>query len=336
MKANLILLSVSSVLGIFLGLLLGRSIVESYYGLGTGVHFESLDDLRSSMLERDERDLKNLESVSLRSILSPHPSDSIIYELQPNLDVLFQKVRVQTNSCGMRGPERQVFRSPGVFRVALLGDSFAFGWGVEQDQIFAKVLQDHLNQIAGDKFEFEVLNFGVPGYSTFQEVAQFLETGIDFDPDLVLAYFVDNDFHLPFYIENFEAPGKLTPAKSIQRWRHQKASEEQRKRASQLVNRIDPNHNFSLLAEELEKRGVPLYVTINPRRHSHYDLERLHVLRNDPRVNYLPLREPFVFEVYSRDLPLKSLSLAGDPHPSALRHDILGKLLARGLVEEIL
>jgi hypothetical protein len=109
--------------------------------------------------------------VSLRAIVRSHPSDSIIYTLKPDLDLNFVRARVQTNSCGMRSPERPIVKPPGVYRIALLGDSFAFGWGVEQHETFAQKLEDVLNKRSRGHVKFEVLNFGVPGYSTFQEVA---------------------------------------------------------------------------------------------------------------------------------------------------------------------
>ena len=52
------------------------------------------------------------------------------YELRPNLEKFAQNALVRTNSHGMRDRERSIERPAGVFRIAVLGDSFTFGFGV--------------------------------------------------------------------------------------------------------------------------------------------------------------------------------------------------------------
>src|SRR5262249_21767368 len=149
---------------------------------------------RQAILDQGSNELNADGTLSLRSLIRPNASDLIIYELKPDLSVQFQKVTVTTNSFGMRGPEVSLVKPPDTFRLAVLGDSYAFGWGVEDDQVFSRVLEQKLEgRLPGGKHP-QVLNFGVPGYSTFQETAQFLESGSRFSPDAVLVYFIYNDF----------------------------------------------------------------------------------------------------------------------------------------------
>src|SRR5690606_10532908 len=126
------------------------------------------------------------DEVSLRDIIQPHESDAVMYELKPNTEVVFKRAKVKINSYGSRGPERPIQKPEGTYRVALLGDSFAFGWGVEQGDGFAQVLEDELNKIYKDSINIEVINFGTPGYSTLNEVEHFLINGWKFSPDAVL------------------------------------------------------------------------------------------------------------------------------------------------------
>ncbi len=72
-------------------------------------------------------------------------------------------VRYQIPSHGFRGPWPHGERSGEC--IALVGDSFTFGLGVEDDAVFARLLESNHGQ--GER---QVLNLGVPGYSTDQEL----------------------------------------------------------------------------------------------------------------------------------------------------------------------
>lgn len=298
-----------------------------------GATFDSLDDLRAKIDQRDHRDDKPGRAVSFRAIISPHPNDYIIYELKPDLDVVFQGVPVRTNSYGMRGPERAPAKRPGVFRIALLGDSYAFGWGVEEEQTFAVQLERLLsNERAAP---VEVLNFGVPGYSTFQQVTQFLDERRDFEVDLVLVFFVDNDFGLPFFIRNLQNPEDLADVATFRSMRAQQVDSDARAKTSRFLQTIEPNRHLETLAREMAKRGVPVFVTINPRRGVAVDERNLPVLRKTANLTYLPLREGLLRIVSERGIDTRDLVLPTDPHPSPLRHGIFAELLASKLRDHV-
>lgn len=93
---------------------------------------------------------------------------------------------VRINSRGLRDREVPYARTPGGRRILLLGDSFAFGWGVEAEQTVAKRLEAHLPGT-------EVLNAGCSGWSTRQEVDFFRIEGRRYRPDTVLLLFCPND-----------------------------------------------------------------------------------------------------------------------------------------------
>jgi len=98
---------------------------------------------------------------------------------------------IVVNSLGMRDEERTVAKPPGVFRIAVFGDSMTEGVQVGLDQTFTQLLQRKLRQRG---FNVEVLNFGVNGYSPLQGYLLFDYAGKRFSPDLVLhAVFTDND-----------------------------------------------------------------------------------------------------------------------------------------------
>jgi len=296
-----------------------------------GTEFNSIDDVRRAMLAPDQSSetatMTGDGQVSLRAIVEPHPSNSIIYSLRSNLDLTFVRARVQTNSCGMRSPERPIKKPAGVYRIALLGDSFTFGWGVEQEQTFAQKLEDNLNRMADGKLKIEVLNFGVPGYSTFQEVALFEEKGLDFDPDAALVYFVQNDFGMPFFIRDIGGnSGLLSSVKFVQLGRQLLEPDAMNKQIRAMG--LDPNQALTRLANITARHGLKTFFTINPRKSWRTDLSRLPALKKRSGIQFIPLREGLLEYIRRHEIPEKDLTLSFDPHPSPIRHAILGSLLA--------
>jgi lysophospholipase L1-like esterase len=95
------------------------------------------------------------------------------------------------NSKGLRDREYPYQKPPGTMRILVLGDSYAWGYGVADNQVFSEVLEAKFEQ-TGSKIE--VLNSGVSGWGTDQEYLFLVDEGIKYAPDLVvLAFFVLND-----------------------------------------------------------------------------------------------------------------------------------------------
>lgn len=108
----------------------------------------------------------------------------------------YGQVLVTYNERGLR--DRPILsKAEGEYRILALGDSVTFGWGVDQDKTFPvrleQSLQDQLHR------PVRVINSGVAGYNTVQEVTYFKQEGILLQPDLVILTYVQND------IEEFHA-----------------------------------------------------------------------------------------------------------------------------------
>lgn len=102
---------------------------------------------------------------------------------------------VEINSAGMRDREHRLRKPEGTFRIAVLGDSYAAAFEVDQADAFWAVLERelaHCGALHGRTVE--VLNFGVAGYGTAQEY-RMLETRVwAYAPDLVvLSFLAGND-----------------------------------------------------------------------------------------------------------------------------------------------
>lgn len=318
--------------GIFLGLGALEVALEILRGRRSATEFEDIGDLRRAMLNDDAVTNGKPGNTPLRHIIYPQSDDKIIYDLRPDLDVKFQRVNVKTNSCGMRSPERPMVKSPNTYRIALLGDSFTFGWGVEQNLIFPQRLEDNLNRISGGAPQFEVLNFGVPGYSTFQEVFQFIEKGDSFQVDAIVVFFVQNDFGPPFFINNLKNPGTIVASSEIARLA-MRALDPESDEKKMLDLGWDPNSSLQKLAEYASERGIKLFLTINPRETWQREWKKLWILRKRDDITFMDLRDAFLSVVQTEGIKSEDLTLSWDPHPSPLRHRIYGDIMTPYFME---
>lgn len=101
----------------------------------------------------------------------------------------------RTNRAGFRGPEVTPEPQPGVFRIAVVGDSFAAGVGVaEQDAYPARL--ERLLDGSGAGVDFEVLNLGMPGLNIEQVLGRASQLGAGLRPHLYVYGFTLNDILL--------------------------------------------------------------------------------------------------------------------------------------------
>lgn len=146
--------------------------------------------------------------LTLLDLMRRHPDDRVVYELRPGTTGSFLGHPVRINSLGMRDRERSYEKPAGTVRIAALGDSHTFGWGVSQAEPWPAVLEDLLSERLPAR-RFEVWNFGVPGYNTVQEVRA-LELRLErVDPDVVVINYVDNDMDLPNFLAERPDLGSL-------------------------------------------------------------------------------------------------------------------------------
>jgi len=96
------------------------------------------------------------------------------------------------NSAGLRDSEHKIAKEPGVYRIALLGDSFVEAFQVDLNDTFGKVLETRLNNTNSNR-RYETINFGCGGYSTAQEFVQYKSQGIKYNPDAIVLLFNRGD-----------------------------------------------------------------------------------------------------------------------------------------------
>lgn len=136
-------------------------------------------------------------------LVKPHPKG--LYVNDPDLGYILSKnfyarhqhpdydVIIDTNSDGFRGGEITAKR-PDTFRILVLGDSIAWGYGVGFEDSFPRQLEEMLNENLDANFE--VINAAVPGYGTDQELDLLKKLGLDYQLDLIIVgLFVENDVY---------------------------------------------------------------------------------------------------------------------------------------------
>jgi hypothetical protein len=107
------------------------------------------------------------------------------------------KIDYQINSAGWRDSETTFERQDGVLRIVLVGDSRTFGFGVPIDKHFSKLIEGYLPNV-------EVINLGVGGYGVNQELITLKEYGLDYEPDLVVAYVAHYSGHRHMHTVRFK------------------------------------------------------------------------------------------------------------------------------------
>jgi hypothetical protein len=127
------------------------------------------------------------------------PDDITGSRLRPNMSGWYRnegEAFVRINSHGLRADREYAFaKPPGTVRIAVLGDSFAQAAEVPAAATFWAHLERELNACrAFGERRVEVLNFGVSGYGTAQQLLTLRHRAWKYSPDIVLlALFAGND-----------------------------------------------------------------------------------------------------------------------------------------------
>jgi lysophospholipase L1-like esterase len=135
-----------------------------------------------------KRDVRAYQSTA-RLVHDKHPF--LGYTLKPNMNFKHKGVIYRTNSMGFRGGEFDP-KDKRPFRVFVLGGSDVFNLLAEYNRPFCELLQNKLKDKYPDR-SIEIVNAGVPGYTTFQSLINFSTRILDYNPDAIIIYHSWND-----------------------------------------------------------------------------------------------------------------------------------------------
>lgn len=118
------------------------------------------------------------------------------YTLAPNFVGLAKKEEyaneIRTNNLGFRDVPRAVEKKERGVRILVIGDSFTNAYAVPFEAMYTRLLEEKL-QLKSKK-TIEVLNVGVPGYDTPQEIAYLARDGVKLNADIIVLAWYYNDF----------------------------------------------------------------------------------------------------------------------------------------------
>lgn len=197
--AKLVMLSLSVGLSVAVLEVGMRAILKRQMDAGSFDRFKE-------MKARGEK-IKVRSASSLAAIITPSVNPRVVYELQPDLEMVFGHCSLRINSQGFRSDLTFAKeRTPNSIRILGLGDSGMFGWGVNQGSNYLDVATRILNG-RGDGVTYEALNTGTPGYNTQMEVELLKDRGLDYKPDIVVVGWCENDFSLShFFLKETPLP----------------------------------------------------------------------------------------------------------------------------------
>ena len=122
--------------------------------------------------------------------------------------------RVSTNADGFRTSSGRE-RPDGQARIALMGDSTVFGWGVNDAESIAAVAEAELGRMGHD---VHVLNLGQPGYSTAMVGGLFQDTVVAYEPDLTIVFIPMHDYNKSLVSDLEFLQGAQTVRGAIRAW----------------------------------------------------------------------------------------------------------------------
>jgi lysophospholipase L1-like esterase len=129
--------------------------------------------------------------------LGPHRFDggledhSLFWDPDNIIKIPVDEIRVKVE---FRGKKISVEKPPNIYRIICLGGSFTYGWPYDKNPSIAypAVLEKLLNSIPSNR-EYEVINAGVGGYTSYQALFYFKNRLYKLKPDLVTVCFGAND-----------------------------------------------------------------------------------------------------------------------------------------------
>lgn len=134
-------------------------------------------------------------------------ADYVLYKMKPDISVDVintankielkkeMRIHIETNKDGYRTKTLPVEKPENSCRIVCLGDSTTFGWGVNQNERFSYFLEESLNEDQSLK-TYDVMNFGIPGYTIYHGIQTYLHYVQKYHPDFVIVTFGANDGRL--------------------------------------------------------------------------------------------------------------------------------------------
>lgn len=118
------------------------------------------------------------------------------YKFVPNLkNVSFTGTDIDTNAFGFRDDKMRLEKDNDTYRIAVLGDSWGFGWGMKYEKSFVRLLEHSLQNMYAPQ-SIEMLNFAVPGHNMLRYPNVLENEVLQFNPDFCILFLHLNDIEI--------------------------------------------------------------------------------------------------------------------------------------------
>ncbi len=278
--------------------------------------------------------------INTTSCISFTSNGRLLYLWIPNCEVIengtvvsIKPFKIKINSDGFRDREFSIVKPNNTIRIIALGDSFTYGYGVEVNESWPKLLEKTLN-ISLTNFSVEVLNMGVPGYNIFEQIEFFRMKGLKYDPDIVIFTFQSNDIINSSNVnEKYEELKELLQNKKLEVPKNVSTEGFLFKLSYDLCYSETFNHSFKKAWKELIEEPIEKLVILSKKRnfkiflviffYNSKEMKELQKLIKRFNIPYLDLQE----EMYSK-YPTNLLQIHPlDPHPSPYANRLIANLI---------
>jgi len=263
----------------------------------------------------------------------------LLWEMNPRLDIRWNGTRFRTNSMGFRTPEVSLEKPERTYRVLVFGSSNTMGYGVNDDEVYARLLERWLNQWLGPERRVEVVNLAVAGDSPTRKLARFQKEAGRYTADWLLwdasvldSWLEDTHVHtilrhgipIPFpFVQAAIRRSGATAADSLESFR-----DKFRSASEGVLAGV-----YGLLSAEAARRHIPLTVVILPRADSKAKSTRafqlIRTLSSQNGLDYLDLSAAF------DQMDIEEFRISDwDKHPSARGHQAIFEALRDAILRQ--
>lgn len=114
------------------------------------------------------------------------PDDKYGWRFVPLATYWYNNASGKINRYGWRDVAWELNKALGVYRVAIVGDSFVEAFQVPLADTFHKIAEKQLNS---NGYQVELMSFGQSGFTTTEEFLIIRDEVLTFKPDLVVLFF---------------------------------------------------------------------------------------------------------------------------------------------------
>lgn len=145
--------------------------------------------------------------LPLTEPLLGQPDDYVGYAFRPLAEGMWtreNRAYVKINSLGLRDREVAEMKPPGVYRVAILGDSITEAFQVENEKTFENLAEDSL--VSGG-YKIELINLAMSGSGPLRQLVRLENNGLALSPDMAVFIFPDSAFLTGELFDDSQNPG---------------------------------------------------------------------------------------------------------------------------------